>query len=161
MLKLLSFLPTSWTIRLIQQVGLLRNSYTLEVRVIVEDETGGVLLVRHSYLDGWYLPGGGVEREETLAEAARREVFEETGVTATEDPQLLNIYLHTGGTRRDHVGLFHLANWQQAETFLAPNTEIVEARFFSQEELPPGLSKATARRLKEFRAGTLLDSSRW
>lgn len=161
MLKLLSFLPSTWTIRLIQQIGLLRNSYTLGVRVIVEDDAGAVLLVRHSYIEGWYLPGGGVEREETLAEAARREVFEETGVAASEDPQLLNVYLHTGGTRRDHVGLFHLAKWQQAETFLVPNAEIVEARFFAQEDLPQGLSKATARRLEEFRAGTLLQSSRW
>jgi len=161
MLKSLSLLPANWTVWLIQKAGLLRNSFTLGVRVIVEDENGGVLLVRHSYLDGWYLPGGGVERDETLAEAAGREVQEEAGIIAVSAPKLLNIYLHTGGTRRDHVGLFHLADWRRAETFLKPTAEIVEARFFAQEALPQGLSKATARRLQAFRAGTVLQSGRW
>ena len=160
MLKLLSHLPTRWTVRLIQQVGLLRNSYTLGVRVIVEDENGGVLLVRHSYLKGWYLPGGGVERNETMAEAARREVLEEAGVAAGRSPQLLNIYLQTGGTRRDHVGLFHLAAWSAAENFLRPNAEIVEAGFFRHDALPDDLSEATARRLAEFRSGAFV-SDRW
>lgn len=49
---------------------------------LVQNEA--ILMVRHvettrSY---WTLPGGGVEAGETLAEAAVREVFEETGLRA-------------------------------------------------------------------------------
>ncbi|MEM9842987.1 MAG: NUDIX domain-containing protein, partial [Pseudomonadota bacterium] len=35
---------------------------TLGVRAIVENAEGQVLLVRHTYTPGLYLPGGGVER---------------------------------------------------------------------------------------------------
>ena len=81
MLKFLSILPTPWTRRLIQQVGLMRNPYTLGVRVIVEDDRDRVLLVRHSYLNGWYLPGsarGGRHSRRRGAAAAQR-LSERTG----------------------------------------------------------------------------------
>jgi len=160
MLKLLSLLPTSWTRRLIKQAGLVRNPYTLGVRVIVEDDDKRVLLVRHSYLSGWYLPGGGVDRGETMPEAASREVREEAGIAAEDPPRLLNIYLNAEVTGRDHVGLFHLERWREAENFLMPNAEIVEAAFFMVDALPEGLSKATAQRLEEFREGVFV-SDRW
>jgi len=160
MLKLLSILPGSWTHRLIQQVGLVRNPYTLGVRVIVEDHDKRVLLVRHSYLAGWYLPGGGVDRGETMVEAASREVREEAGVAAAEPPRLLSVYLNNEATGRDHVGLFHMTRWHEAENFLKPNEEIVEAAFFTLDSLPAGLTKATARRLAELRTGDFV-SSRW
>ncbi|MCK7615768.1 NUDIX domain-containing protein [Roseibium sediminicola] len=160
MLKLLSLLPASWTRRLIQQAGLVRNPYTLGVRVIVEDGDKRVLLVRHSYLAGWYLPGGGVDRGETMPEAACREVQEEAGIAAEDPPRLLNVYLNAEVTGRDHVGLFHLERWSKTETFLKPNAEILEAGFFAVDALPDGLSKATALRLEEFRSGVFV-SDRW
>ena len=46
---------------------------TLGVRALLVAD-GGVVLVRHTYTPGWYLPGGGVERGESVAEAVRREV---------------------------------------------------------------------------------------
>lgn len=153
MLKLLSHLPAPWTRRLIQQIGLVRNPYTLGVRVIVEDDHDRVLLVRHTYLAGWYLPGGGVDKGETMAEAARREVHEEAGIAAGEVPRLLNVYLNEDATGRDHVGLFHLGRWTRTGRFLTPNSEIAEAGFFATEDMPAALGKATMRRLSEFRTG--------
>ncbi len=145
---------------MIQGAGLLRNPYTLGVRVIVEDEHKRVLLVRHSYLKGWYLPGGGVDNGETLEEAACREVREEAGVAARNRPALLNIYLNEEAMGRDHVGLYHLSDWSAAENFLSPNTEIAEAAFFALDALPEGLSGATARRLTEFCSGAF-SSGKW
>lgn len=153
MLKILSFLPKRWTKRLIQSASLLRSPYTLGVRVIVEDDQSRVLLVRHSYLPGWYLPGGGVDGGETLEQAARREIREEAGIVASGPPELLNIYLNQEATGRDHVGLFRVGTWSEADTYLRPNAEIVEARFFTLDGLPTDLSAATARRLGEHRQG--------
>lgn len=42
-----------------------------------------LLLVRTSYLVGWHFPGGGIRRGETPEVAARRELAEEIGLTAS------------------------------------------------------------------------------
>ena len=47
---------------------------TLGVRALVIDERNRVFLVKHSYVSGWYLPGGGVEPGETVIDALIREL---------------------------------------------------------------------------------------
>ncbi|WP_420333563.1 NUDIX domain-containing protein [Roseibium sp.] len=161
MLKLLSFLPSGLTKRIVQSAVLLRNPYILGVRVIVEDASSQVLLVRHTYLDGWYLPGGAVDRGETLEQAASREVLEEAGIATESAPRLLGMYLNREATGRDHVGLFHLSAWKEAPTYLTPNAEIAEARFFPIGSLPGNLTPATARRLSEFKDGSFPSGAYW
>ena len=36
---------------------------TMGVRALIRDRTGAVLLIRHSYVGGWHMPGGGVDRD--------------------------------------------------------------------------------------------------
>ena len=48
---------------------------------LVRSAAGAVLLVRNGWSDGWVIPGGKVEEGESLGEAVRREVREETGVS--------------------------------------------------------------------------------
>ncbi len=53
------------------------------VRVLLADPVDRVLMVRWEFADGqgvWGLPGGGIERGETHADAVRRELLEEVGI---------------------------------------------------------------------------------
>ena len=56
---------------------------TLGVRGLVIDAERRVFLVKHSYVAGWHLPGGGVEPGETLAAALARELREEGNIELT------------------------------------------------------------------------------
>lgn len=125
---------------------------TLGTRTLVlkADDTQ-VMLVRHGYAAGWLLPGGGVERGESLAEAAVREVREEAGIIAEEEPRLHGIFLNDRQFRGDHVACFVLRKF--SETAVRPGFEIAEARFFPVAELPEGTTGGTRRRLAEVLGG--------
>src|SRR5262245_27213361 len=67
---------------------------TLGVRAVVIDGQGRVFLIRHSYVAGWHLPGGGVETGETILSALTRELAEEGNITLAEPPVLLGVFLN-------------------------------------------------------------------
>ena len=72
---------------------------------VVVDANGRVLLVRRKYppFKGRHaLPGGFVEVGETVEDACRRELMEETGVRAGK-LQLLGIYSDPGRDPRAHI----------------------------------------------------------
>jgi 8-oxo-dGTP pyrophosphatase MutT (NUDIX family) len=52
--------------------------------VIIQDDAGRVLLQHRADTDNWGIPGGFMEIGESVEEAARREVLEETGLTVGE-----------------------------------------------------------------------------
>jgi ADP-ribose pyrophosphatase YjhB (NUDIX family) len=131
---------------------------TLGVRAACFDGEGRIFLVRHSYLPGWYLPGGGVERHETVDEALAKELREEGNLVATEPPQLIGIYLNRDDSRRDHVAFYRVAVEQTAPK--KPDWEIVESGFFALDALPDQTTKATLRRLKEL-SGEIAPSGLW
>ncbi len=122
---------------------------TLGARVILIRD-GEVLLVRHTYRPGWYFPGGGVDKGETLEGAARREAEEEAGASVGE-LTLLGVYTNFGEGKSDHVAVFATRDFEMRE---APATnEIAERRWFAVEALPETISPATRKRLEELVAG--------
>ena len=137
-------------------VGLVTRAATLGVRAVVRDDDGRVLLVRHTYLPGWYLPGGGVDPGETVSEAAIREVREETGVIAPADPRLFALYLNRRISRRDHVALLIFDRSAGRPVLRRPALEIAEVGFFPLDALPDEVTAATRRRLAEVFGGVAI-----
>src|ERR1700753_2751814 len=76
---------------------------TMGVRALVIDPQGRVFLVKHSYVAGWHLPGGGVEVGETVHEALDRELMEEGGIIPLEPLALHGVFFNGRVSRRDHV----------------------------------------------------------
>lgn len=127
---------------------LLMRPMTLGVRAIVEDEQGRILLVRHTYVDGWYFPGGGVESAQTLMQALECELREEVNIKEIGEPELFGIYLNRHVSKRDHVALYLCRGWRGIGPFVA-NREIAEIGFFALDDLPDDTNKGTLNRLAE------------
>ncbi len=139
-------------LRILFPFWLVTRGTTLGVRAIVVDSLGRVLLVRHTYVDGWYLPGGGVDRGETMLEAINREVYEEANVELTGEPQFVGIYYNPKISIRDHVGLYLCRVWKQ-DSMPQANREIAECGFFAPDDLPKDTTQATRMRLAEVLQG--------
>ena len=126
----------------------MQRGMTLGVRAAVLDGEDRVFLVRHTYVPGWYLPGGGVETGETALEALARELEEEGHIRLKGPPELQGLYWNREVSRRDHVAFFVVRHYAQAQPRLADH-EIAEAGFFALDALPEDTTKATRRRLDE------------
>ncbi|MFT3987611.1 NUDIX domain-containing protein [Aestuariivirga sp.] len=127
---------------------------TLGTRTAAIRDDKFVMLVRHGYAPGWMLPGGGVERGETLSEAAVRELREETGIEAQEELRLHGIFLNPQFPG-DHVAVFVMRRMTMSD--FKPSLEIREARFFPLDALPEGTTAGTRRRLAEITSGSVPD----
>jgi ADP-ribose pyrophosphatase YjhB (NUDIX family) len=145
--------PRPWLLRnVMARYWLVRRGTLLGVRgLVVED--GRVLLVRHTYVAGWHLPGGGVEPGEAVATALARELAEEAGVRPTAPPVLLGLYHHPQFSPRDHVALYRVPSFVRDDAAPQPGYEIAERGFFPLDALPDGASDASRRRLAEVFAG--------
>ena len=121
---------------------------TLGVRAIVTNSDGHILLVKHTYLHGWWLPGGGVDRGETTHAAVVRELREEAGLTATSDPRLLSLHSNERFFPGDHVAVFHIDRFEMGER--TSHGEIAEIGWFDPANLPDDTTKATHARIAEF-----------
>jgi len=125
---------------------------TLGVRGLVIDAQGKVFLVKHSYVAGWHLPGGGVEVGETLHAALSRELREEGNIELTQAAQLFAVYFNRRASRRDHVALYIVRAFRQSAP-PQPNREIIAHGFYAPDALPSDTTQATRVRIAEVLAG--------
>lgn len=128
---------------------------TVGVRaLVVKDDK--ILLVKHTYRDGWYLPGGGVNAKETSEQAVIRETFEEVGGKISKRPKLLGVFYNPYHGWDDYVVLYKVEIDSFEQIF---SREIAERGWFTISNLPNGTSAATVRRIKEYIDNTYTD--RW
>ena len=121
---------------------------TLGVRAVVVDHQGRVFLVKHSYVAGWHLPGGGVEAGETLQESLSRELLEEGGITALGPLALHGVFFNARVSRRDHVAVYVLRDFRQQGAPHNPR-EIIDCGFFARDALPTDTTRGTRVRIAE------------
>jgi ADP-ribose pyrophosphatase YjhB (NUDIX family) len=151
MIKLSPPRAGSWQARLLGGAahfyfGIARGM-TMGVRAACFDEDGRLFLVRHSYVPGWHMPGGGVERHETVEQALEKELREEGNLVMTDRPQLFQVYFNRKVSKRDHIAFYRVIVRQSAPRM--PDREIVESGFFTLDNLPPGTTGSTCQRLRE------------
>lgn len=113
--------------------------------IIVEDSQGRVLLQLRSDNHCWSYCGGSVEIDERVEDTARRELFEETGLTA-QSLELFGVwsgpelhYIYPNGDEVSNVDIVFLCKDYSGQ--LRPQkSEVEELRFFSVAEIPEKLS---------------------
>lgn len=106
-----------------------------------------VLLVRQTYVPGWFMPGGGIKRNETPEQAARREAREEAGAELGA-VKLLGVYSHFGEWKSDHNIVFFCDDFTLTKKH---DAEIAELKFFGLNELPENTWPGHRERLEAFR----------
>lgn len=121
---------------------------TLGVRGVVLDGDNRVFLVKHSYVPGWHLPGGGVEVGETFLDALRRELMEEGRIELTDEPGLHGLFFNGHVSRRDHVAVYVVRQFRQ-DRLPEPNREIVACGFYDAGALPAETTHGTRLRIAE------------
>ncbi|MFM1816247.1 MAG: hypothetical protein RLZ98_2942 [Pseudomonadota bacterium] len=132
---------------------------TMGAQGLILDPNGNVVLIRHTYRPGWHFPGGGVEKNETVLTALKRELEEEAGVVITGTPELFGIYANFRAFPSDHIALYLVREWEQIPAF-RPTSEIAEAGLFPIDQLPEGTIGPVRRRLAEVLNG-LPGSETW
>ena len=131
---------------------------TVGCGVLVENREGKVLLQKRSDTGEWCVPGGALELGETYAEAATREVREEVGI---EVSNLKLFGLYSGDDRMIHYPngdkvyslsfIFTTRNY--SGEISDSDSEVLEHRFVSREEIPDDLFIPDARPILDWKKG--------
>ena len=123
--------------------------------VIVEDEKGRILLQKRSDNHYWGYAGGSIELDENVEDAAKRELFEETGLTA-ERLELFGIfsgkdmhYIYPNGDEVSNIDIVYICR-DYTGTLRRQENEVEELKFFALNEIPQKISKHVQKPLNQW-----------
>lgn len=121
---------------------------TIGVRVMLLKENS-ILLVKHTYHDSWYLPGGRMKKGETFEQAIRRELHEELECEL-HSIRLLGVYNSFNEYKNDNIIIFYSDKFSLIGK---TDTEIERYEFFQLNNLPDRVSRGTRKRIEEYIEG--------
>lgn len=126
--------------------------------VIVEDAQGRILLQQRTDNHCWDYAGGAVELGESTEDAAKRELWEETGLTANA-LELLGVfsgeelhYIYPNGDEVYIIDIVYLCK-DYSGKLAAQDGEVDDLRFFSADQLPENLSPPTKPAMQKWLSG--------
>jgi 8-oxo-dGTP pyrophosphatase MutT (NUDIX family) len=112
---------------------------------IVENSKGEVLLQLRADNHCWGYAGGSVELDESVEDAARRELYEETGLIAGE-LELFGIfsgkdqhYIYPNGDEVSTIDIVYICRDYKG-TLKAEEAEVADLRFFAVDKFPENIS---------------------
>lgn len=112
--------------------------------VIVEDKEGKILLQLRTDNQCWGYCGGSVELDERVEDAARRELFEESGLIA-EKLELFGIfsgpqehYTYPNGDEVSNIDIVYICR-EYSGTLKPQEEEVKELQWFAAEDIPEKL----------------------
>jgi 8-oxo-dGTP pyrophosphatase MutT (NUDIX family) len=156
-LRNLAFFITGAAARLFHLLRAIAFPVSFGACAIVSDREGRVVLVRHSYRPGWYLPGGGAAPGEPPVDCIMRELREEIGLQHSDPPVLVGVFSRWYGWMTGVIVLYRVGG---AEFDFKPSLEILELARIDPAEPPPGTGRGVRRRLAEF-TGQAAQSPYW
>ena len=123
--------------------------------VIVEDKEGRILLQLRSDNQCWGYAGGSVELDEDVEEAAKRELFEETGLVAKE-LTLFGVfsgkdthYVYPNGDEVSNVDIVYICKDYSGD-LLCQEGEVDALKFFPIDQIPDNISKPIEKQLRQY-----------
>ncbi len=118
---------------------------TIGVFAAIFNEAGEILCVKRNYGNkDWTLPGGRMESRESVFDALKREVYEETGFHV-EPGELIGVY--SNAYKNDLVVFFNATVLGQEPR--EPDGEIAEMRFCAKDSLPEPLFRGAKTRITD------------
>ena len=144
----------SYIMNLRESVGT-RPIVMVDANVILLDENERMLLQLRVDNGAWGLPGGALELGESLEEVAKRELFEETGLTAKR-LTLFNVfsgdefyYQHPNGDQVYNVITTYICTDYRGQLKM-DEEEGKDLKFFSLDELPDYINPPEISIIKSF-----------
>lgn len=123
--------------------------------IIVEDQNGKILLQLRHDNHCWGYPGGSVEIDETVEEAAKRELKEETGLEA-HSLELFGVfsgkdlhYIYPNGDEVSNIDIVFICK-EYSGILVKQDDEVDELGFFSIDDLPTPLSPPIQKTLEQW-----------